>query len=304
MKNRFLVFLLSALLATAAMAQVNPCDVNYDNKVNTADVVAIYNNIIDGTTPTKPAMERKTFTYNGVKFYFEPVEGGTFMMGATAEHEQMNYPEKNEYPVHEVTVSDFYMARTELTQAQWKAVASNDPFEFKGDNLPVESVSFNEALLYCLMLNVALEDQLPEGMIFRLPTEAEWEYAARGGKKSVHWQYSGKYQKGTTRDDYMWYNVNGSKKTHNVGTKLPNELGLYDMSGNVAELCWDYYGGYGSDAQTDPAGPASGSKRVYRGGSFGNSNDWCRTSLRVDREPTYKDEYTGFRLVLARPISE
>ena len=302
MKTRLFAVLAASLLATVAMAQVNPCDVNYDNKVNTADVVAIYTNIIDGTTPTKPVMERKTFTYGGVKFYFEPVEGGTFMMGATAE--QMDYPKDNEYPVHEVTVSDFYMARTELTQAQWKAVASSDPFTFKGDNLPVETVSFNEALFYCLMLNAALKDQLPEGMIFRLPTEAEWEYAARGGKKRTNYLYSGKYQKGTTPDDYMWYNVNGSKRTHYVGFKLPNELGLYDMSGNVAEWCWDYYGGYGSDAQTDPTGPASGDMRVSRGGTFGSSDEWCRTSLRVGIEPTGKDDDIGFRLVLARPVSE
>ena len=301
-KNLFAIFA-SALFATAAMAQVNPCDVNYDNKVNTADVVAIYNNIIDGTTPTKPEMEELNFeiNYKGAPLYLvmKPVEGGTFMMGGTGEQVGAD---DDESPAHLVTLSSYYMEMTELPQAFWESVMGSNPSNHQGAFYPVENVSWNDCQTFISKLNTKLKDQLPEGMIFRLPTEAEWEFAARGGKKSMHYQYSGS----NDIDEVAWYYSNSDGETHYaaIPQKKGNELGLYDMSGNVWELCHDRYGDYRSEAQTNPAGPTSGSNRVIRGGSWGYKSIYCRTTYRLPQAPAGTSPDLGFRLVLARPVSE
>ena len=212
------------------------------------------------------------------------VEGGTFTMGATSEQgTDALYGEK---PAHYVTVSDFYIGKYEVTQAQWRAVMGSNPSKFKGDNLPVEQVSWNDIQKFITKLNTMT------GKTFRLPTEAEWEYAARGGNKSKGYKYSGS----NTLDNVAWYTNNSSSKTHPVGQKQPNELGLYDMSGNVWEWCQDWYGSYSSSSQTNPTGPSSGSYRVLRGGSWDSIAWCCRVSYRYGFNPDYRDDDGGFRL--------
>ena len=214
------------------------------------------------------------------------VKGGTFTMGATAE--QGSDAESEEKPTHSVTLSDFYIGKYEVTQAQWKAVMGSNPSEFKGNNLPVENVSWKNIQKFLKKLNAKT------GKKFRLPTEAEWEYAARGGNQSKGYKYSGS----NSIDDVAWYGYNSSGKTNPVGQKSPNELGIYDMSGNVFEWCQDWYGSYGSSSQTNPTGPSSGSYRVLRGGSWSYyRGDW-RVSYRYRFYPEFRISNYGFRLVM------
>ncbi|MCI6461408.1 MAG: formylglycine-generating enzyme family protein [Prevotella sp.] len=229
----------------------------------------------------------KTFTVKGVTFTMVAVEGGSFMMGATSE--QGSDARDDEKPVHQVTLSSYYIGQTEVTQALWKAVMGNNPSANKGDNKPVEKVSWNDCQDFVIKLN-----QLT-GKRFRLPTEAEWEYACRGGKKSMGYKYSGS----NTIRDVAWYRSNSSFKTHSVGTKSPNELGIYDMSGNVYEWCQDWCGSYSSTAQTNPTGALSGSWRVIRGGGCVNSAKLCRSSYRSIYVPDYCSFDLGLRLVLS-----
>ena len=203
-----------------------------------------------------------------VAFTMVAVEGGTFQMGAWGKTLEEAYDD--EKPMHEVTLSDYYIGATAVTQALWEAVMGSNPSEFKGANLPVECVSWDACKMFIKKLN-----QLT-GKTFRLPTEAEWEYAARGGNKSKNYRYSGS----DDIDDVAWYRNNSDKHTHPVGHKRPNELGLYDMSGNVWQWCRDRYGSYCSKAQTNPKGAASVSFRVLRGGSWGSNAQYCRVSFR------------------------
>ena len=225
-------------------------------------------------------------TVNGITFNMIKVDGGTFTMGATPEQEN---PHQFEEPTHQVTLSSYYIGETEVTQELWKAVMGNNPSNFKGDNLPVEEVSWEDCQTFIGKLNDLT------GKRFRLPTEAEWEYAARGGKRSNHTQYSG----GSNIDDVAWYDGNSGSKTHPVKTKNPNELGLYDMSGNVHEWCQDWYGSYSSNAQTNPTGPDSGSDRVFRGGTWSIFGWFCRSSFRGKSSPGYRYDTIGFRLALS-----
>ena len=212
------------------------------------------------------------------------VEGGTFTMGATAEQQE---PDSDEKPAHSVTLSSYYIGKYEVTQALWMAVMGSNPSYFKGDNLPVEQVSWDDCQTFLRKLNAMT------GKNFRLPTEAEWEYAARGGNRSRGYQYSGSNILG----DVAWYTDNSGNKTHPVGMKSPNELGIYDMSGNVYEWCQDWYGDYSSSAQTNPAGPSSGFIRVNRGGSWNFSAGFCRVADRDGNAPG--DGYYGHGLRLA-----
>ena len=224
---------------------------------------------------------------NGISIEMVKVEDGSFDMGATPE---MQNPDEDEKPVHRVTLTNnYYIGKYEVTQALWQAVMGSNPSSFKGYDLPVEEVSWNDCQDFISKLNAMT------GKRFRLPTEAEWEYAARGGKKSRGYQYSGS----NTLGDVAWYGDNSGSKTHAVGTKQPNELGIYDMTGNVWEWCQDWYDSYSSSPQTNPTGAASGSSRVFRGGSCYFSARDCRTSYRDCITPDYRDGNLGLRLVLS-----
>lgn len=228
----------------------------------------------------------KTFYANGVPFDMVEVRGGTFRMGATSE--QGSDALDNEKPVHSVTLSGYYIGKTEVTQALWEAVMGNNPSRFKGDNLPVEWVSWNDCQEFIRKLNALT------GQNFRLPTEAEWEFACRGGNNSRGYKYSGS----NYIDDVAWYAGNSGIETQPVAAKSPNELGIYDMSGSVLEWCNDWYGGYRCGAQTNPKGPYDGSDRVYRGGCWDDSARDCRSSYRLNFIPTYRFYILGLRLSL------
>ena len=224
---------------------------------------------------------------NGINIEMVKVEAGSFNMGAAPE---MENPYEDEKPVHRVTLTNnYYIGKYEVTQALWQAVMGSNPSDFKGDNLPVEKVSWDDCQDFISKLNAMT------GKRFRLPTEAEWEFAARGGNKSRGYQYSGSYN----IDDVAWYSDNSGFKTHAVGTKQPNELGLYDMTGNVHEWCQDRSGSYSSSPQTNPIGAVSGSFRVLRGGSWGNSAGYCRSSFRGSNTPGSRYGYLGLRLALS-----
>ncbi len=227
-----------------------------------------------------------------------PVKGGAFTMGCTSEQQDC---ESDEKPAHNVTLSDFYLGAYEVTQQQWQQIMGNNPSYFKDcDQCPVEQVSWEDVQQFLQKLNTRYP-----GRNYRLPTEAEWEYAARGGGKPVlfgngknvidpaeiNFDASADYKKS--------YSIAGEyrKKTVPVGSlRSPNALGLHDMSGNVYEWCSDWYGNYGSGSQTNPQGPTSGSSRVCRGGSWGYYPQVCRVANRYDFAPGFRFSYLGFRL--------
>ena len=250
--------------------------------------VFMLNNHSQGGSPDPWSNETMTVEANGVSFTMMHVEGGTFTMGATSEMEDDPYD--GEKPTQQVTLSSYYIGETEVTQALWKAVMGWNPSSFKGDDLPVEMVSWDDCQTFISKLNALT------GKNFRLPTEAEWEFAARGGNQSRHTQYSGS----SRIDDVAWYEDNSGNKTHPVKTKQPNELGIYDMTGNVCEWCQDWHGDYSSYAQTNPTGASSGSCRVYRGGSWIAIPMHNCSSLRVSFPPENSSYGLGLRLVLSQ----
>ena len=193
-----------------------------------------------------------------------------------------------EKPQHRVTLNDYYIGETQVTQELWKAVMGDNPSCWKGDNLPVERVSWIDCQEFIKQLNKET------GMTFRLPTEAEWEFAARGGRKSQGFRYAG----GNDIDEVAWYDGNSGNKTHPVKQKRGNELGLYDMSGNVWEWCQDWWQSYPSSSQTNPTGPSEGSRRVRRGGSWDDVASYCRSAIRNGGAPTIGGTDLGLRLAL------
>ena len=212
------------------------------------------------------------------------VQGGTFTMGCTKEQDGDCY--SDEKPAHEVTLSDFRIGKYPVTQKLWKAVTGNNPSHFKGNDLPVENVFWDDCQAFIKKLNDLTGQQ------YRLPTEAEWDYAARGGRLSKGYKYAGS----NNMDEAGWYNGNSNGKTHPVGQKKPNELGLYDMSGNVWEWCSDRYGRYKAGAVRNPLGPDSGGIRVYRGGSWNGYARYSRAATRGNSAPTARRNLLGFRL--------
>lgn len=238
-----------------------------------------------GTSANMPNV--RTFTANGESFQMVEVEGGTFMMGATAEQAE---PLMDEKPVHEVTLRSFFIGQTEVTQALWQAVMGSNPSDFTGSKRPVENFNWDDCLKFISKLNALT------GKHFRLPTEAEWEYASRGGNKSQGYMYSGS----NNLNDIAWFEDNSDDATHNVATKQGNELGIYDMSGNVLELCSDWYGDYQDKAQKNPKGSKKGLYRVVRGGSWLSKASKCRSSYRNSMSPDEGNASIGLRLALSK----
>jgi len=219
----------------------------------------------------------------GVSFKMIALQGGTFQMGS-------NSGDSGETPVHEVRLNNFSIGQTDVTQELWEAVMGTNPSDFKGNKKPVEKVSWDDCQTFIQKLNQQTGKQ------FRLPTEAEWEFAARGGSQSKGYTYSGS----NTLSDVAWYSGNSGSTTHDVATKSPNELGIYDMSGNVFEWCQDWYGSdyYSNSVVNNPSGPSSGSHRVIRGGSWYCDAIYCRVSCRDSYTPSNSDYDVGFRLAL------
>ena len=224
-----------------------------------------------------------TETKNNLNIEMIAVRGGRFMMGCPAE--QGANCEEETKPSHPVTVFDFYIGKYEVTQAQWKAIMGTNPSKYKDDNLPVERVSWNDVRDFIYRLNSVTGKQ------YRLPTEAEWEFAARGGNNTRRYRYSG----GNSIDAVAWFEGN-SGSTHPVGTKTANELGIHDMNGNVYEWCRDRYGLYSADAQINPQGPLSGDYRSLRGGSWATFISGLQISSRACLLPDHFSEEVGFRL--------
>ena len=270
---------------------VPAADVNNDGEVTIADVNAIIEIILH------PASASQTFTANGVSFKMVSVKGGTFTMGATPE--QGSEARDNEKPAHQVTLSDFSIGETEVTQALWQAVMGNNPSNFPYDpqmRRPVEMVTWEDCQTFLAKLNQMT------GKTFRLPTEAEWEYAARGGNQSKGFIFAGSDQ----IDEVSWNQGNWitSDWTESdygeqpVAQKKANELGLFDMSGNVSEWCQDWKGDYSAEPQVNPTGPDNGTYRILRGGNWSVEATQSRVAYRASIPPTSKSGAIGLRLAL------
>ncbi|MBR4829717.1 MAG: SUMF1/EgtB/PvdO family nonheme iron enzyme [Muribaculaceae bacterium] len=236
--------------------------------------------------------QTEVITMGIVSFKMVHVEGGTFMMGAN-EGDKNAYPD--EKPAHGVTLSDYWIGETQVTQALWVEVMGENPSKFKGNpNLPVESVSWEDCMVFIRKLNKLT------GLEFHLPTEAQWEFAAREGNigKDKRYLYAGSYD----AFHIAWFEDNSGKKPHPVGQLAPNELGLYDMSGNVWEWCNDWYDNnyseYSNSTTVNPIGPELGTHKVVRGGSWGDNAAGCRVSCRLINRPTFKGSNLGLRLAL------
>jgi len=264
-------------------ATITAADMNGNGQLDIADVTTLINLLINGT----PAAVQKTLTVNGVSFTMIAVEGGTFTMGATAE--EGNYARRNEYPAHEVTLSGYYIAQTEVTWELWLAVTGGDPSNFDGDlQSPVVDVTLFDCAKFV--------DKLTEltGKVFRMPTEAEWEFAARGGNGAIRYRYAGS----DDIDQVAWYADNSGGTVHAVATKAPNRLGIYDMSGNVLEWCQDWYYIYNEEPQTNPVGPESGYSNVIRGGAWDYNAGACHVTYRVGKDPHEMGPNLGLRMVM------
>ena len=253
-----------------------------------------------------------TFTVNGVTFKMIYVQGGSFTMGECKTKKR----KRNKYYrglAHNVTLSDFYIGETEVTQELWKAVMGDDLYfldwdKGRGNNIPVYNMSWYKGQKFVRKLNDLT------GVTFRFPTETEWEYAARGGNQSQGFAYAGSdlpddvsWHWGNSGDYYLKGKWNYKKlekshgRPHPVKTKFPNELGIYDMSGNVQEWCEDWYGNYNFSERVNPKGPTSGSRKVVRGGCWEHDADWGLVEHRFGwNSPEYGNDNVGFRLVLIR----
>jgi len=249
--------------------------------------------------PNAPPKQNRIIPDLGIECVY--VKAGTFRMGSAESGPN------DEKPAHQVKISrDCWMGTCEITQAQWLSLMGTDPSKYKGDELPVEMVSWHETVEFCRKLTQRERkaSRLPDGYVYRLPTEAEWEYAARGGTKSRNFMYPGS----NDPEEVSWHHPGSSDETHPVGAKRPNELGLYDMAGNVWEWCLDWYAAdyYANAPEADPVNSDSGDKtyRVCRGGSWGLYPTHCRSANRGGGTPTGNFYSYGFRVVLAYPVDD
>ena len=295
---------LALMLASFTVGQEFPRgDVSQDGIVDIDDVTVLINYILTGQWPEEAEEGIETITVKGVSFKMVTVEGGTFMMGGNLDIDGVDMDD-NELPAHEVTVSSFAIGQTEVTQELWMAIMGSNPsycssqYYYGGceDDFqrPVESVSWR----YCKEFIDSLNKLT--GRHFRMPTEAEWEFAARGGNLSQGYKYAGS----NDVDEVAWHQKNTlvmHLTTQPVGSKKPNELGLYDMSGNVNELCSDWFGPYSSEAQVNPKGPSTGQYRVFRGGAWEVIPRHCRCATRAWTTPYSGDTHVGLRLVESIP---
>ena len=274
--------LIDYLLGGNSSIDVSNADINYDGAISIADVTTLIDILLNGNASIS---SRETFTVNGVSFTMIRVAPGTFLMGAT--EEQGDNINSWERPVHEVALTSSYLiGETEVTQELWLAVMGTNPSKHIGSlQKPVENVTWPDCQEFISRLN-----QLT-GLSFRLPTEAEWEYAARGANHSHGYKYAGS----NNIDEVGW--VTGTT-THPVASLLPNELNLYDMSGNVDEWISDFWNDYTSDPQTDPTGPETGTDHVYRSGSWYGGASAARVSYRYHRSNTFQRGTLGLRLAL------
>lgn len=259
----------------------------------------------------------KTKKFGDIEFAF--IKGGSFSMGS--KDASSSYIEK---PVHKVTVAQFYMSIYEVTQKQYFEIMGKNSSHFKGDNLPVEKVSLYDAVEFCNKLSIKnglkpyykIDKDINDpnydypgvwragenrylvtilgGNGFHLPTEAEWEYACRAGTTTKY------YWGDKVNGDYCWYGGNSEEKTHPVGEKIPNAFGLYDMSGNVSEWCWDWFGPYRKDSSKNPQGALMGEKRVLRGGSWNDDGNGSNASIRFHDCPGVLSNLYGFRIIISR----
>lgn len=219
----------------------------------------------------------------------QPVEGGTFLMGGLESDGDELKDITQDHPIHKVTLKRFYISKTEVTLGQWMSIMDSFPKNINTSNplLPVSNISWNEAQNFIKKLNSKT------GKEYRLPTEAEWEFAARGGINSSNFKYC---RGGNNFNEYSWLRPNSGQLTHPVAQKKPNELGLYDMTGNVWEWCQDYYGNYTKSDKTNPKGPIEGKERVNKGGGFLDAQILFRIGKRSGNSPTFKYRTLGFRL--------
>ena len=270
-------------------------DVNGDGTVDENDINAVRKSIFNPGSNTSDEMARliRKLVNNMVT-----VEGGTFSMGATD-----GWGYDDERPIHQVTLSTYKISRYEVTQKLWKAVMGSNPSTVIGDNLPVNNISWDDCQSFIKKLNELASGITDE--VFCLPTEAQWEYASRGGNKETGpmtgkgYQYAGGYNNIEDMEPYVWCTDNSNGTIHPIGSKRPNELGLYDMSGNVCEYVQDYHSdSYPEEAQTDPTGASSGSYRVYRGGSYDRPKWQCRIASRFGINPGTKRAECGLRLAV------
>lgn len=270
-----------------------------------------------GEVHTAQDMHGTTYRVGDIEFEMTEVKGDRFLMGAQRDNATLPRYDQNamfdEAPVHTVVLSDYAIGTYPVTQELWFAVMHAQPTEDKqwysengyGIGYPAYYINYADATAFVAALNDSLHasGQIDEGDFFRLPTEAEWEYAARGGQASKGYKYAGS----DTPSEVAWYAQNSPTQTHMVGQKKPNELGLYDMSGNVLEWCSDYYGDYTADEQTDPTGAAYNAReyRVVRGGCYARQEHILRTSCRLYERADRRLNYVGMRLVLrhAQPTS-
>lgn len=260
--------------------QNSRADFNESGDIDVADV----NAAIDLLFTFAP----RVYIVNDVTFQLNEVVGGKFYMGATSDQGGWD----NEHPVHRVTLSPYYIGQTEVTQELWIAVMGSNPSHFKGSKRPVESITYDDCLEFLARLDSIT------GLPFRLPTEAEWEFAARGGTLTGGTLYSGN----SDCDAVAWWGDENNSGTHLVAQLEPNELGLFDMSGNVWEWCHDWYYYYSSQRVVDPQGKSHGTYRVQRGGAWNFPSTFCRCTSRSMGVPENKTRSLGFRIAISQNI--